>query len=166
MADKIVVMNHGVVEQFGTPQEIYDKPATLFVADFIGSPAMNFLKFHGSAPRGATSVTLGDKAIRLPALRADVPESSLVLGVRPEHVRIADEGEVRAKALGAEYLGTTQIVTLETPYGSVKARVPADRVVNRGETVALSFHPDRLSLFDAQSGRALPTALNEGIVHG
>jgi multiple sugar transport system ATP-binding protein len=52
MGDKIVVMNHGVVEQFGTPQEIYDRPATLFVADFIGSPPMNFLRFEGGFRRG------------------------------------------------------------------------------------------------------------------
>ncbi len=55
MGDKIVVMNHGVVEQFGTPQEIYDHPATMFVADFIGSPSMNFLRFEGSCPPPATA---------------------------------------------------------------------------------------------------------------
>ncbi len=53
MGDKIVVMNHGVVEQFGVPQEIYDWPATKFVAKFIGSPAMNFLEFEGMVGRGA-----------------------------------------------------------------------------------------------------------------
>jgi multiple sugar transport system ATP-binding protein len=52
MGDKIVVMNHGVVEQFGTPQDIYDQPATLFVADFIGSPPMNFLRFDGMSRAG------------------------------------------------------------------------------------------------------------------
>ncbi len=56
MGDKIVVMNHGVVEQFGRPQEIYDWPATMFVASFIGSPAMNFLPFEGVAAPGAASV--------------------------------------------------------------------------------------------------------------
>ena len=53
MGDKIVVMNHGVVEQWGTPQEIYDRPASMFVADFIGSPPMNFLRFEGTFPPGA-----------------------------------------------------------------------------------------------------------------
>ncbi|WP_181700004.1 ABC transporter ATP-binding protein [Chthonobacter albigriseus] len=166
MADKIVVMNHGVVEQFGTPQEIYDKPASLFVADFIGSPAMNFLRFHGSARRGATAVTLGARDVPVPEIRADIAEKPLVLGVRPEHIRLVDDGAVRGKALGSEYLGTTQIVTLETPYGAVKARVPADKTVNRGETVALDFMASRLSLFDAETGKALPTVLNQGVVHG
>src|SRR5436190_1546745 len=58
MGDKIVVMNHGVIEQFGKPQDIYDKPATMFVADFIGSPSMNFLRFYVNVERGATSVVM------------------------------------------------------------------------------------------------------------
>ena len=52
MADKIAVMNHGVIEQFGTPQEIYDRPASMFVADFIGSPPMNFLRFYSGLAKG------------------------------------------------------------------------------------------------------------------
>ncbi len=69
MGDKIVVMNHGVVEQFGTPQDIYDKPATMFVADFIGSPPMNFLRFHGDGrARARRAVELhGASASAMPA---------------------------------------------------------------------------------------------------
>ena len=63
MGDKIVVMNNAVVEQFGTPQEIYDKPATMFVADFIGSPSMNFLKFHGKVGNGAGSVAMHESTL-------------------------------------------------------------------------------------------------------
>ena len=59
MADKIAVMNHGVIEQVGTPQEIYDRPASLFVADFIGSPPMNFLPFRGGLAPGAAAIVLG-----------------------------------------------------------------------------------------------------------
>ncbi len=60
------------------------------------------------------------------------------------------------RTLGAEYLGTQQIVTLETPFGAVKARVPADRRIDRGETVGLDVLPGRVSLFDAETGAALP----------
>ncbi len=66
MGDKIVVMNHGVIEQFGTPQQIYDKPATMFVADFIGSPPMNFLRIHGTVGKGAETIELGDAALPVP----------------------------------------------------------------------------------------------------
>lgn len=156
MADKIAVMNRGVIEQFATPQEIYDKPATLFVADFIGQPAMNLIRFHDGTRRGATAVSLGAHTVGTPPIGVDRPEAPLVLGVRPEHIRLVEGGVMPGRTLGAEYLGTQQIVTLETPFGALKARVPADRPMARGELVGLDFQPARVSLFDAATGAALP----------
>ena len=165
MGDKIVVMNHGVVEQFGTPQAIYDHPATLFVAEFIGSPPMNFLRFEGAAAPGDRSVRLGAQDIALPELREGAA-GRLVLGVRPEHVTLTDAGACRGRVLAAEYLGTTQIVTVEAEHGQVKARVSSALRVRAGETVGMDFTASTLSLFDAATGRALRTAANEGVVHG
>ncbi|WP_135449247.1 MULTISPECIES: ABC transporter ATP-binding protein [Tabrizicola] len=165
MGDKIVVMNHGVVEQFGTPQEIYDHPATLFVADFIGSPAMNFLRFEGAVAAGGTTVTLGDTPIDLPALQEDAA-GKLVLGVRPEHVTLSDVAPLRARIEAVEYLGTTQIVTLSTPHGTVKARTPSTLPARVGDLTGLALNTPRLSLFDATSGRAFRTAANAGVFHG
>ncbi|WP_149587968.1 ABC transporter ATP-binding protein [Tabrizicola flagellatus] len=165
MGDKIVVMNHGVVEQFGTPQDIYDHPATLFVADFIGSPAMNFLRFEGSAPAGAATVTLGDTPIALPELR-EAASGSLVLGVRPEHVALSDSAPLRARIEAVEYLGTTQIVTLSTPQGTIKARTPSTLPARPGDLTGLVLNASRLSLFDATTGRAFRTAANAGVNHG
>ena len=68
MGDKIVVMNHGVVEQFGRPQQIYDWPATTFVARFIGSPAMNLMAFEGMVGKGSDTVTLGDTTVEIPPM--------------------------------------------------------------------------------------------------
>jgi multiple sugar transport system ATP-binding protein len=163
MGDKIVVMNHGVVEQFGTPQDIYDKPATLFVAEFIGSPPMNFLRFHGHLERGVTTVELHRQQLGIPAAREPF-EGDLVYGVRPEHVRLTDDGAYRGEVVATEYLGTTQIVTLETPNGELKARIPSDRIARVGETVGLDFNGSTVTLFNAQSGRAIRTALNEGVL--
>ncbi|NNG03595.1 MAG: ABC transporter ATP-binding protein, partial [Inquilinus sp.] len=98
MGDKIVVMNHGVVEQFGTPQDIYDKPATMFVADFIGSPSMNFLRFDGAVAPGARDVHLDGHAIAVPR-QSEAAEGRLALGVRPEHVALADDGGYRGRIL-------------------------------------------------------------------
>jgi multiple sugar transport system ATP-binding protein len=163
MGDKIVVMNHGVVEQFGTPQAIYDHPATMFVADFIGSPPMNFLRFEGAVAPGDTAVTLGSP-VALPALREGA-KGPLALGVRPEHVSFADTGGYRGRVEAVEYLGTTQIVTLSTPHGTIKARTPSSLRVSPGDMPGLAFNPETLSLFDAASGRALRTAANEGARH-
>ncbi|MDO9637992.1 MAG: ABC transporter ATP-binding protein [Pseudotabrizicola sp.] len=166
MGDKIVVMNHGVVEQFGTPQDIYDHPATLFVADFIGSPSMNVLRFQGAAQAGDTSVRLGDVVLTLPQLQQDPAGRDLVLGVRPEHVTLADDAAYRGCILASEYLGTSQIITLDTAHGVVKARAPSAQAVRSGDTVGLAFRADTLSLFDAGTGRALRTAANAGVFHG
>ena len=163
MGDKIVVMNNAVVEQFGTPQEIYDMPATMFVADFIGSPSMNFLDFSGTYGEGATSIGLNGEAINVPALREGA-QGDLTMGVRPEHVRLSTEGGYRAEVLATEYLGTTQIVTLVTPSGEIKARVSSEQTVREGETVGLNFLDHTITLFDRDSGRAIRSALNEGVL--
>jgi multiple sugar transport system ATP-binding protein len=155
MGDKIVVMNHGVVEQFGTPREIYDRPASMFVADFIGSPPMNFLRFEATFPPGATSVPLGGVEIPVPRVGEGVSGRVLALGVRPEHVRLGQAGGYRGRVLASEYLGTTQIVTLETPGGEIKARIPALETVRIGEGVGIGFDTATLSLFDAGTGRAM-----------
>jgi multiple sugar transport system ATP-binding protein len=165
MGDKIVVMNHGVVEQFGTPQDIYDHPATLFVADFIGSPSMNFLRFDGTAPAGATAVSMGDTLVSLPQMQ-ETATGSLVLGVRPEHVSLSDSAPLRARIEAVEYLGTTQIVTLSTPHGTVKARTPSTLPARTGDLTGLALNAPRLALFDATTGRAFRTAANAGVHHG
>jgi multiple sugar transport system ATP-binding protein len=166
MADKIAIMNRGVIEQFGPPQEIYARPASMFVADFIGSPPMNFLHFHGGIARGASEALLGDALIRMPALHEDVAPRDLALGVRPEHVAFDDTSALRGSVYGAEYLGTTQIVTVNTPFGQVKARTKSTGEVRPGENVGLRLAASRLSLFDKQSGRAVRSALFEGAAHG
>jgi len=163
MGDKIVVMNNAVVEQFGTPQEIYDKPATMFVADFIGSPPMNFLHFDGKLAPGAKSAMLGGTSMKIPAMREGF-DGSLSFGIRPEHLRISDSAKLRGKVLAAEYLGTTQIVTIRTPHGDVKSRIGSEQIAKVGETVGLEANGDTVTIFDRSSGRALSSALNEGVL--
>ena len=166
MGDKIVVMNHGVIEQFGAPQDIYDKPATMFVADFIGSPAMNFLKFTGTVERGASEVAMHHHRFAIPQTR-EAFDGDMVFGVRPEHIRLTDDGAFRGEIVASEYLGTTQIVTLKTGGGRLKARIGSEQVARTGETVGLDFNPATVTLFDSQSGRALVSDLNEGVLrHG
>ena len=100
MGDKIVVMNNAVVEQFGTPQEIYDKPATMFVADFIGSPSMNFLRFDDTVGKGASDITLAGQTMSVPRQLEDA-SGDLVFGVRPEHVTLSDAGGYRGEIIAA-----------------------------------------------------------------
>ncbi len=166
MGDKIVVMNEGRVEQFGAPQDIYDMPASLFVANFIGAPAMNFLRFRGQVAPGAQEVGLGEHRFAVPR-QIEGRQGDLVLGVRPEHIRLSDEGAFRGEVLAAEYLGTTQIVTLATPHGDLKARTGSERTIRPGDIAGLHLDPATITLFEAQGGRALRSKLNErALAHG
>lgn len=163
MGDKIVVMNQGVIEQFGTPRQIYDLPVTMFVADFIGSPPMNFLPFKGGLEPGGSVVSLDGHPVAVPRHEA-VAQGDLVLGVRPEHVALSEDGPYRGEVTAAEYLGTTQIVTLRTAHGDLKARTASSVPVQVGDTVGLTFNSRTLTLFDAKSGRALRSELNEKVL--
>ena len=123
---------------------------------------MNFLPFRSALAPGDTAISLGEGRVGVPASREALAEADLVLGVRPEHVRFSDRGAVRGGVYGAEYLGTTQIVTVETEFGMVKARAPSTLALSTGERVGLDFRPEKLSIFDKASGRAIRTALHEG----
>jgi len=166
MADKIAVMNHGVVEQIGEPQEIYDRPATMFVADFIGSPPMNLLPLEGALRRGERSVSYFGTRVDVPEIHEDAETGALALGVRPEHVAISDRGALRGRVFAVEYLGTNQIVTVEMERASVKARLPSTTPARVGETVGVSFQPQHLVVFNATTGRATQSALFEGAHRG
>ena len=166
MADRIAVMNHGVVEQIGAPQEIYDRPATMFVADFIGSPPMNLLPFEGALARGGRGVNYFGAEIAVPEIHHEAPAAPLSLGVRPEHIAIGESGALRAKVFAVEFLGASQIVTLDLERTKVRARLPVRVKAEVGETVGVSFAPEKLVLFDVASGKATPSALYEGAYRG
>ena len=161
MGDRIVVMNHGIIEQFGTPQEIYDYPATMFVADFIGSPPMNLLEFEGEIVAERDYLTLNGQRIGIPPLKESA-HGLLVLGVRPEHVSLNDQSRFRGRVETTEYLGTTQIITLSTPNGNLKARLISSTLVREGEVVGLSFREDLITIFNKQTGKALKAIRKPG----
>ena len=165
MGDKIAVMNKGIVEQAGTPREIYERPATMFVADFIGSPPINFLSFTGSLAPGASAIDLAGGRQGIPLVLEARPEGEHVLGVRPEHVHLSDAGALRGNVYGVEYLGTTQIVMVRTAQGQVKARLSSDVQVSVGQNVGLELDAPKLSLFDKLTGQAIKTSLHEGAAH-
>jgi multiple sugar transport system ATP-binding protein len=156
MADTIAIMNNGVIEQLGAPQDVYDRPASVFVADFIGAPAMNFIPFAGAYEAGAAAITIGAASVPVPPLAQGVADAPLLCGVRPEHVRFDERSSLRAEVVGSEYLGHSQIVTVTTAVGSTLcAKVGPESHAERGDHVGLVFDAAAVSLFDRGSGRAL-----------
>ena len=130
----------------------------MFVADFIGSPPMNFLPFRMAAWRSGASDAPRQRRDGRGAgdPRGSRARRELALGVRPEHIRFDDASALRGAVFGAEYLGTTQIVTVDDRARAAQgARCrPTSRVAD-GDTVGLTSARERLSLFDKASGRAI-----------
>jgi multiple sugar transport system ATP-binding protein len=153
-ADRIVVMNHGRVVQIGRPQEVYDHPADLFVAHYLGAHAMNFL--DASLADGAVRLTCCGADFRIDQTGAQpVDPARVTLGIRPEHVRIDPRG-IRALAGPTEWLGEDQWVVLRLGDAAVRTFVPPGQRIPEGESVPIRFNPAGCRWYDATSGKALP----------
>ena len=127
LADKIVVLNKGRIEQVGAPLELYHRPATRFVAGFIGSPQMNFME-------GAYAQALGAHCV----------------GVRPEHLRLEADGPIEGTLRHAELLGNETFAYIDAgALGELTARVEGTVTVQPGETLRLGYRPEHLYRFDA-----------------
>jgi multiple sugar transport system ATP-binding protein len=155
MADKIVVMNAGRVEQFGSPLELYDKPTNMFVAGFLGSPSMNFI--DGRSEAGGLRTKDGT-LIDLGAIPVEGQGKALVYGIRPEHLEIVSEGGHVAKVLLVEPTGAETHIVLEIA-GTEMTGVFKDRLdVRPGQTMQIAFVPGKGHLFMHEGGRRLEGA--------
>jgi multiple sugar transport system ATP-binding protein len=151
MADKIVVMNAGRVEQIGAPLELYDLPSNLFVAGFIGSPAMNFLK--GRIESGAFRAE-GGAALPLPGKANGSSGRPAVYGVRPEHFQLNPQG-LPAIVHVVEPTGSETQVMVEFAGASVICAFRERVSAKPGETIRIAPEPSLAHLFDADTGRRL-----------
>jgi multiple sugar transport system ATP-binding protein len=153
MADTIVVMNGGNVEQIGSPLELYDNPANLFVAGFIGSPAMNFLP--GQFAQRATAAVKLSNASELPAPPCrEADGRDVTLGVRPEHF-VINEGGVPAEVIVVEPTGADTQVYCRLSDTEVTVVSRERHIFKPGETIRLQPIPEKTYLFDPASGKRL-----------
>jgi len=154
MADKIVVLHDGVVEQIGAPLDLYDRPANLFVAGFIGSPAMNFIKARLEGGEGPTLVTASGVRIPLGATPRAAPGSEIIMGVRPEHVKLGGPRAMPARIMVIEPTGyETEVIAGFA--GQDIVCVLRERLSDRpGDTITLSFDGP-LHFFDPETGKAI-----------
>ncbi|GLS20923.1 sugar ABC transporter ATP-binding protein [Labrys miyagiensis] len=131
LADKIVVLNAGLIEQVGAPLELYNSPANLFVAGFIGSPTMNFIA--------------GETAVRA---------NATMIGIRPEHIDLRSDGPWHGVLGHAEHLGADTMLYLESPdLGSLTIRIDGDVPVTIGETLRFGPQNDKIHRFDGAGKR-------------
>ncbi len=151
LGDRIAVMKDGLVLQFGTPDDIYSRPATRFVAEFIGSPAMNLIKAHraqdGVLAHGHELLTT------TPAQRQALTAAKgadLVYGLRPENLAFADQGLAGTLSM-IEPTGPETYVTVDTAVGKLTARVPGNVRRRVGDAVHLQWQAEQAHLFDSAS---------------
>jgi multiple sugar transport system ATP-binding protein len=164
LADRIAVMNFAVLQQYDTPHEVYSRPKNLFVANFIGSPTMNFLK--GAYREGQIHLKDFDQGI-IPisntcraTLEKGLKNAEVVLGIRPEHLKLdGTDGTqkllLKAQVVSLEPLGSETIVYLKPQGGAdniIKSMMHSDYVVNVNEVKALAFKEEDLYIFDQDSG--------------
>jgi multiple sugar transport system ATP-binding protein len=153
MADKIVVMRDGRIEQVGAPLELFDRPANLFVAGFIGSPSMNLLK--GVMRKGdKPGVDIAGTVFPIPPGNSAQDGQAVVYGVRPEHLEIHPDG-VPAKISVVEPTGSETLVFLRFGEGEMVALFRERHDFKPGDTLTLRPRLDQLHLFDAGTGRRL-----------
>ncbi|XVQ15759.1 ABC transporter ATP-binding protein [Spirillospora sp. CA-255316] len=157
MATRIVLLNEGRVEQTGTPAEVYDEPASVFVARFLGSPPMNLLDATLHAAGDTLLARAPDAEVELGIDGAGLPDRAVTLGVRPEHLRFAprESAPFRAEATAVENLGGEEVAHCRVGSAQVSVRGPRPLGVSPGDRVGLSARPEHLHLFDAGSGRRL-----------
>jgi multiple sugar transport system ATP-binding protein len=149
MADRIVVMHDGLIEQIGTPLELYDSPKNLFVAGFIGSPAMNFLK--GQANANGTIEVEGSR-LSVAGSHQISDGQPVVYGIRPEHLELANDG-FPAKIAVIEPTGSETMVVVRVGETELVALFRERHNFQPGQTVHLRPRPDQAHLFDQESGR-------------
>jgi multiple sugar transport system ATP-binding protein len=172
MGDRVAVMRDGHLVQVDTPQVLYDRPTDLFVAGFIGSPAMNFVQAHLEASNGTLVASFGSNRLELP-VRALPPALArdelrdVIIGLRPEHLELALNGPngkavLRAPVTLAEPVGAQVIVHLDVDTlqlteqgGDFCACLDSRRICSRGETLTLTFDPATLHFFDPETETAL-----------
>jgi sn-glycerol 3-phosphate transport system ATP-binding protein len=154
LADRLVVMNAGNAEQIGTPDEVYQRPATIFVAQFIGSPAMNLIA-GTLAPDGRAVALAGGATLPLAAPRPAEGGRKVSVGLRPEHLEIGAAGALAATIDLVEKLGADALLhgRLDGVGDALTIRCDGGARHRAGDTLRLAIDPARLHLFDPESGR-------------
>jgi len=166
MGDRIAVMNAGLLQQVGPPQELYERPVNKFVAGFIGSPSMNFINVSVARDGGKMMLRNSNVELNVPSrLTASVGEAGEVtLGIRPEHMEVGDGAKttdgatLRAKVDVVEFLGNEELLHVNVGDHDLVAIVDAKHRVRPGDILELHVSQDKVHLFDQNEGMALSSA--------
>ena len=164
LGDRIVIMRDGFIQQIGTPQEVFDRPANLFVAGFIGTPQMNFFDAELKRDGDKYVVDVCGEELRLTEekqaalLRGNVPAGPVTLGIRPEHIVLAKNGGIPARVDVSEMMGSSVHLHLTAAGHDAVVIVPTlelDAIPSLGQEIYLELHEDSIHLFDRETEKSL-----------
>jgi multiple sugar transport system ATP-binding protein len=157
MADRIVAMHDGIVQQVGTPLDIYDRPSNVFVASFIGSPAMNFLKGTLGQADGKPAIRLGSTVLAVAGGLPGQDGLPIILGIRPEHIQITDDPRavIVAKVDLIEPMGMTTLIHTTLAGEDLKILALDRPTLAPGAPVRLRFLDHKIHVFDAASQKRI-----------
>lgn len=161
MADRVCVMNQSEILQIGKPLDIYRKPNTRFVAGFVGSPEMNFITVTGNLKIGQKEVIANGLKLVVPEIYENIDETEVILGVRPENIKIDANGKISGKIIHIEYLGSRQLFIVETNLGLLTAKAHSKENIKNGNDIKLSFVSESLILFNPKNDKAIKSKLYE-----
>jgi multiple sugar transport system ATP-binding protein len=154
LGSRIAVMKDGVLQQIGTPDEIYNRPANTYVATFIGSPTMNLVHGHVTVAGAQGQFGFASTVVACPC----PAQGAAVLGVRPEHVKLSDSGAWRGEVTIVEPTGADTYVVVKTEVGNITVRTAPNTQYQPGDVVGLELSHVHLNWFDASNGNRLPSA--------
>ena len=161
LGTRIAIMNHGVIQQNDTPENIYNKPSNTFVADFIGSPSMNLIKGSLKESSGVISFTASGSNFEIPVKgyefkdKSNLNNKEVYFGIRPEHIYFKKSNEIdfeiNLRANLSEYIGHEQIITFDYANQEILAKFPSTIKIELAKETKLFFDITQISLFDAKT---------------
>lgn len=157
MGNRIGIMNKGVLLQADEPLTIYNKPRTMFVGGFTGSPAMNFIKIKSQIEKGDRSVRVNGARIEIPEIYENSNTDTNFMGIRPENISISEpeKGNIKGQVFAVEYLSSHNIVTIDTDIGRVRTRTSAKLKAKIKDNVGLNFDQDNIIIFNGDNEIAI-----------
>ncbi|MET1159878.1 MAG: ABC transporter ATP-binding protein [Thermoprotei archaeon] len=169
MADRIALINEGVIVQVGTPSEVYNKPNTVFVGGFLGNPPMNFIKAGVEYLDHTPLLVIGDDKIEVPVqyrgILAKLGLSEVIVGIRPEDIKITGKPlphrTLRVRVYAVEPMGRETIVVADKNGDQLKIIAPRDTILREDQHIYIEPDYDKIVLFDPRTGKALEILYGE-----
>ena len=161
MGHRLAVMNEGEVVQLDTPENIYNQPSSRFVAEFIGSPPMNFLNMEINEKNGKKFLKNDSLELPVPDSMKKLGENAVIMGFRPNEIELVSQGGISGTVTVVESLGAEKLVYLKLGVNTISILVPSEEKIKSGENIQFNLKPEALHLFNYSNQRRITSNRND-----